>query len=159
INSRRTFYIDEDSWQILIIDHYDGQGRLWRYSEAPSVNYYEVPVFWSTMENHHDLQSGRYIAVGLDNQESAYDFSFQTTPENFSPQALRSRGVRGGRPRHEAPAARVRRDWREPSGSGRLAVVLIEQARPVAGAGWIAQGGANEGIKDPAGQPGNGLGG
>ena len=94
INSRRTFYIDEDSWQILIIDHYDGQGRLWRYSEAPSVNYYEVPVFWSTMENHHDLQSGRYIAVGLDNQESAYDFSFQTTPENFSPQALRSRGVR-----------------------------------------------------------------
>jgi hypothetical protein len=94
INSRRTFYIDEDSWQILIIDHYDGQGRMWRYSEAPSVNYYEVPVFWSTMENHHDLQSGRYIAVGLDNQESAYDFSFQTTPESFSPQALRNRGVR-----------------------------------------------------------------
>jgi hypothetical protein len=94
INSRRTFYIDEDSWQILVIDHYDGQGRLWRYSEAPSVNYYEVPVFWSTMENHHDLQSGRYIAVGLDNQETAYDFSFQSAPENFSPQALRNRGVR-----------------------------------------------------------------
>lgn len=94
INSRRTFYLDEDSWQILVIDHYDGQGRLWRYSEAPSVNYYEVPVFWSTLETHHDLQSGRYIVVGLDNQEEAYDFSFQTTPENFSPQALRRRGVR-----------------------------------------------------------------
>ncbi|WP_225444405.1 DUF1329 domain-containing protein [Pseudomarimonas arenosa] len=94
INSRRTFYLDEDSWQILVIDHYDGQGRMWRYSEAPSINFYEVPVFWSTMENHHDLQSGRYIATGLDNQEPMYDFSFQTNPENFSPQALRKRGVR-----------------------------------------------------------------
>jgi len=94
INSRRTFYLDEDSWQILMIDHYDSQGRIWRYSEAPSITYYDVPVFWSTMENHHDLQSGRYLAVGLDNKEQPYDFSFQTTPDNFSPQALRNRGVR-----------------------------------------------------------------
>ena len=94
INSRRTFYIDEDSWQILIIDHYDGQGRMWRYSEAPSINYYQVPVFWSTLETHHDLKSGRYIVTGLDNQEKPYDYAFQTTPEQFSPQALRTRGVR-----------------------------------------------------------------
>jgi hypothetical protein len=94
INSRRTFYVDEDSWQILMIDHYDGQGRLWRYSEAPSVNYYEVPTFWSTIETHHDLRSGRYIAGLLDNQERPYDFSAQMSPSNFSPQNLRATGVR-----------------------------------------------------------------
>lgn len=94
INSRRTFYFDEDSWQILLIDHYDGRGQLWRHSEAPSINYYEVPTFWSTLEVHHDLQSGRYIAVGIDNQETVNDFSFQTTPDAFAPQALRSRGIR-----------------------------------------------------------------
>ncbi|MDW8480144.1 MAG: DUF1329 domain-containing protein [Xanthomonadales bacterium] len=94
INGRRTFYFDEDSWQILLVDHYDNQGRLWRHSEAHSINYYEVPTFWSTLEVHHDLQSGRYIAVGIDNQEKVNDFSFQTTPEAFSPQALRTRGVR-----------------------------------------------------------------
>ncbi len=93
INPRRTFYLDEDSWQILTTDHYDAGGSLWRYSEAPSVNYYEVPVFWSTLEDHHDLKSGRYIAVGLDNQEDMYDFSFQTTPDMFSPQSLRQRGI------------------------------------------------------------------
>ena len=93
INPRRTFYLDEDSWQILTTDHYDSAGNLWRYSEAPSVNYYEVPVFWSTLEDHHDLKSGRYIAVGLDNQEQMYDFSFQTTPDMFSPQSLRQRGI------------------------------------------------------------------
>ncbi|HPG94940.1 MAG TPA: DUF1329 domain-containing protein [Dokdonella sp.] len=93
INPRRTFYLDEDSWQILTVDHYDAQGNIWRYSEAPSVNYYEVPVFWSTLEDHHDLKSSRYIAVGLDNQDDMYDFSFQTTPDMFSPQSLRQRGI------------------------------------------------------------------
>jgi len=93
INPRRTFYLDEDSWQILEIDHYDSEGKLWRYSEAPSVNYYEVPVFWSTLEAHYDLKSGRYLAQGLDNQEQEYDFSLQTTPDMFSPQSLRQRGI------------------------------------------------------------------
>jgi len=94
INSRRTFYVDEDSWQILVIDHYNGQGALWRYSEAPSINYYEVPVFWTTMENHHDLLSGRYLATGVDNQDHVADFSHQASLESFTPQALRTRGVR-----------------------------------------------------------------
>lgn len=93
INPKRVFFIDEDSWQILVIDHYDGQNKLWRYSEAPSVNYYEVPVFWSTLETHHDLKSGRYLAVGLDNEDKMYDFSFQTTPDMFSVQSLRQRGI------------------------------------------------------------------
>ena len=93
INPRRTFYLDEDSWQIMAIDHYDEQLKLWRYSEAPSVNYYEVPVFWSTLGCHYDLKSGRYLAQGLDNQEDEYDFSFQTTPDMFSPQSLRQRGI------------------------------------------------------------------
>lgn len=94
INPRRTFYVDEDSWQILVLDHYDQQGQIWRYSEAPSINYYEVPVFWSTMENHHDLQSGRFLATGVDNQDTPPDFSFKSSLENYTPQALRTRGVR-----------------------------------------------------------------
>jgi hypothetical protein len=91
---RRVFYLDEDSWQILVIEHYDAGGKLWRISEAHCINYYEVPVFWSTVEVHHDLKSGRYIASGLDNLEQPIDFSFKTTPDNFSPQALRQRGTR-----------------------------------------------------------------
>jgi hypothetical protein len=95
INGRRTFYLDEDSWQILVLDHYDNRGQMWRYSEAPSMEYYEVPTFWSTMENHHDVRSGRYIAVGVDNEEAyPMDFSFQTSPDDFSPQSLRKRGIR-----------------------------------------------------------------
>lgn len=94
VNSRRTFYLDEDSWQILLTDHYAGDGKLWRYSEAPSINYYEVPVFWSALETHHDLRSGRYNVLQLDNQDKPRDFSARLKPADFSPQALRSSGVR-----------------------------------------------------------------
>jgi hypothetical protein len=94
INAKRTFFLDEDSWQILVMDHYDGQGRLWRLSEAPSINYYDVPTFWSTLEVHNDLQSGRYLASGMDNMETMYDFNYQADPANFSPQSLRVTGVR-----------------------------------------------------------------
>ena len=95
INKRRTFYLDEDSYQIVAIDHYDSRGQLWRYSEAGSINYYEVPTVWATVETHHDLQSGRYISGLLDNEEATpVNFGFQSTPENFSPQSLRKRGIR-----------------------------------------------------------------
>lgn len=93
INSRRTFYVDEDSWQILLTDHYDSDGNLWRYSEAPSIQYYEMPLFWTTLENHHDLKNGRYLAQLVDNARSV-DFTRQFTLDQFSPQALRTRGVR-----------------------------------------------------------------
>jgi hypothetical protein len=94
INARRTFYIDEDSYQILLADHYDNRGELWRFSEAHSINYYEIPIFWATIEVHHDLQSSRYIAVGLDNQDPMYDFGKACNASNFTPSALRSRGLR-----------------------------------------------------------------
>jgi hypothetical protein len=94
INSRRTMYLDEDSWQIVGIDHYDGQGTLWRYSEALPINYYEVPTLWSTLESHHDLKSGRYLSQLLDNQDKPRDFSFQSTPSDYSPQNLRDSGIR-----------------------------------------------------------------
>ena len=95
INGRRTFYIDEDSYQIVAVDHYDGRGQMWRYSEAASINFYEVPTVWATLETHNDLKSGRYIAGQLDNEEqSPVDFGFQTNAESFSPQSLRQRGIR-----------------------------------------------------------------
>ncbi len=94
INSRRTFYLDEDSWQIVMIDHYDGQGGLWRYSEAEPINYYEVPTLWTTLETHYDLKSGRYISGLLDNEDKPRDFSFQSTPADYSPQNLRDSGIR-----------------------------------------------------------------
>lgn len=94
VYSRRTFYVDEDSWQILAVDQYDARGQLWRVSEAHCINYYDALTFWSTLEVHTDLQAGRYLAIGLDNEGKMYDFSAKRTPADYSPDALRRAGVR-----------------------------------------------------------------
>jgi hypothetical protein len=92
--SRRTFYIDEDSWQILAADQYDGRGQMWRVSEAHCINYYDAQSFWSTLEVHLDLQNGRYLAVGLDNENPMYDFNLKRTPADYTPDSLRRDGLR-----------------------------------------------------------------
>jgi len=94
INARRTYYLDEDSYQIVLIDHYDGRLQLWRASEAHCINYYDVPTFWSTIETHYDLQSGRYVAQGFDNMTAVNTFNVEMQPAQFTPQALRTRGKR-----------------------------------------------------------------
>jgi flagellar biosynthesis GTPase FlhF len=94
INSRRTYYLDEDSYQIMLIDHYDRRGNIWRLSEAHSINYYDVPTFWSTVEAHYDLRSGRYVALGLDNKDPVNTFNAPLSESNYTPQALRKRGRR-----------------------------------------------------------------
>lgn len=94
INPKRTFYLDEDSYQIVLIDHYDARMQLWRASEAHCINYYDVPTFWSTLEAHYDLQSGRFVAQGFDNTMPVNTFNVEMQPQQFTPQALRSRGKR-----------------------------------------------------------------
>ncbi|MDR6928966.1 MULTISPECIES: DUF1329 domain-containing protein [Pseudomonas] len=95
IYAKRDFYIDEDTWQAAVIDHYDGRNQLWRVAEAHAEDYYNVQVPWYALEALYDLQSGRYLALGMKNEEkSAYDFGFTATTSDFTPAALRQDGVR-----------------------------------------------------------------
>jgi hypothetical protein len=92
---RRTFYVDEDSWQILGVDCYDTRDKLWRVQEAHSIEYYEVPTFWTTLELTYDLQAARYLALGLDNEEPrTVNFDAKRTAADFTPAAIARRGTR-----------------------------------------------------------------
>ena len=44
IYKKRVFYVDEDSWQILVVDQYDNRDQLWRVSEGHAMNFYNVPA-------------------------------------------------------------------------------------------------------------------
>ena len=96
IYARRTFYVDEDTWQIAVVDHYDGRGELWKMKEGHTVMHYQVAVPWISAESLHDLISGRYVVIGLDNEEKGYqyDFSYVGKFEDFTPAALRRAGRR-----------------------------------------------------------------
>lgn len=94
IYARRTFYIDEDSWMIAVVDKYDGRGDLWRVAEQHSINFYDVPMVYPALEVHHDLQSGRYLAMGLRNDEVRVYEPTSVRPARFTPAGLRAMGTR-----------------------------------------------------------------
>jgi hypothetical protein len=92
VYKKRVFYIDEDSWQVSIADMYDNRDELYRVAVAYGINYYEVPTHWTTLEAFYDLDSRRYIAIGLDNQEDMYDFQTEQKDRMYTPAALRREG-------------------------------------------------------------------
>jgi hypothetical protein len=94
IYAKRVFYIDEDSWAIVASDQYDGRGQLWRVAELHNENWYNVPMWYATIEVHNDLQSGRYIAMGLTNEEKVLYKPLKRTPGDYTPEALRGMGTR-----------------------------------------------------------------
>jgi len=94
IYKRRTFYLDEDSWQIVAVDAYDKRDQLWRVSEGHIMNYYNVPATWTSLEVHTDLQAGRYLAIGLNSEFPPYEFGIKRSLEDYTPAALRRAGKR-----------------------------------------------------------------
>lgn len=96
IYSKRRFYLDEDSWQIVLADEYDSRGELWKVSIAYLKSYYELPTIWTALDTFHDLQSRRYHVQNLDNEESgSINFGLKVPDDSyFKPAALRRRGIR-----------------------------------------------------------------
>jgi hypothetical protein len=92
IYAKRVFYVDEDSWSILAADLYDGRGELWRVHEAHQVQRYDVLSAFHISEAVYDLQAGRYLAYGLENEEKHAVFNLKADLKDYSPAALRRSG-------------------------------------------------------------------
>jgi len=89
---KRVFYIDEDSWQILVSEEYDGRMDLWRVSEAYAVNFYDVPLIMPAAEINYDLKSGQYLVRQV--QTAPADYFASLTADQFTPSTLRREGTR-----------------------------------------------------------------
>ncbi|MEX6502561.1 DUF1329 domain-containing protein [Pseudomonas zhanjiangensis] len=95
VYAKRTFYLDEDSWQIVLAEHYDSRGILWRAAEGHLQPYYDVQVPWLAVETTHDLINGRYIVSGMKNEEKRpVEFGIRSLAADYTPTALRNAGVR-----------------------------------------------------------------
>jgi hypothetical protein len=95
IYAKRHMYIDEDSWQVALVDHYDGRGALWRVAEGHAEYHYARQAAAYTLEALYDLNAGRYIALGMKNEEKhGYQFDQKFHVSDFTPNALRNAGIR-----------------------------------------------------------------
>ena len=93
VYAQRNFFIDEDSWQAGVIDHYDARGNLWRVAEAHSVQYYNADVNWFAAETLYDIIAGRYLVTGLNNEErKGIQFDVKAKRKDFSTSALKRMG-------------------------------------------------------------------
>ncbi|MCY1287811.1 hypothetical protein D9M68_458150 [compost metagenome] len=95
IYAKRRFFIDEDTWQIAVSELYDGRGQLWRVGQSMLVQQYQkqVPVY--AFEALYDIIAGRYLAIGMNNEEkSAIQYGIKSSSADFTPAALRNAGVR-----------------------------------------------------------------
>ncbi|WP_323754229.1 DUF1329 domain-containing protein [Marinobacter sp.] len=95
VYKKRDFYIDEDTWQIALVDHYDGRDNLWRVAEAHAMQVYDARIPAYAFETLYDLLSGRYLVMGMTNEESdPYSYGVERSSREYTPAALRRAGVR-----------------------------------------------------------------
>ncbi|MDH4611566.1 DUF1329 domain-containing protein [Pseudomonas sp. BN102] len=95
IYAKRHLFVDEDSWQVALADHYDGRGQLWRVGEGHPTVHYQQKVATYSVEALYDIIAGRYIALGMKNEEKrGLEFGFKATIADYTPAALRNAGVR-----------------------------------------------------------------
>ncbi len=92
--AKRVFYIDEDSWTVVLTDRFDGRGQLWRVGEAHSMVLYDLPLLFMTADTHYDLQANRYYVKGLYNEEPKILEPIKRTAADFTPARLRDIGTR-----------------------------------------------------------------
>nr|WP_314533059.1 DUF1329 domain-containing protein [uncultured Pseudomonas sp.] len=95
VYSKRHMYVDEDTWQIAEVDHYDGRGQLWRVAEGHALFNYSQQTSYLAVETLYDLVSGRYLALGMRNEEpSTTKYGQEAKYYDFTPAALRTDGLR-----------------------------------------------------------------
>jgi hypothetical protein len=93
IYSKRRFYIDEDSWQIVLLESYDGRNVLWRVGILNTRYDFTVQGYVARAQMFHDLQSGAYVATRLFNQTSPMKFTEKPKGKDYySPASLRKMG-------------------------------------------------------------------
>ncbi|EPO6706509.1 DUF1329 domain-containing protein [Pseudomonas aeruginosa] len=95
VYAKRRFYLDEDSWNILMAESYDSRGQLWRVNLAFTQQAYEVPTLTTDMIVYHDLIDRDYSALGLRSQEkNPRQYHLPVPPDSYwQPSNLRRLGT------------------------------------------------------------------
>lgn len=90
IYKRRTFYVDEDTWSIVLVDIYDKNDDLWRFTMRFSAYYEDMPGMFSSLDAYHDLQDGAYFLQCSAGEGT--EFFTEPPPDGyFTPASIRKR--------------------------------------------------------------------
>lgn len=91
--SKRRYYIDEDSWNALSGDNYDGRGNLWRVQFAYGTYLFDNQAFYSVPYGAYDLLQGIYNVNGKP-RPGSYTNGVSKGDNYFTPKGMARGGVR-----------------------------------------------------------------
>ena len=94
IYSKRTFYLDEDSWIALASDEYDARGQLYRGSFAFLSQSYDKQVPDSTPFMIYDLVGGSYNINGVVGPYGGIKYIDPLSKAQWSSESLAGSGIR-----------------------------------------------------------------
>ncbi|MCD7037678.1 MULTISPECIES: DUF1329 domain-containing protein [Pseudomonas] len=94
IYSKRTFYLDEDSWIALASDEYDGRGQLYRGGFANLTYSYDVQAPEAINQVLYDLISGAYNLNGFYGPYGGPKYIAPLSKAQWSPESLAGSGIR-----------------------------------------------------------------
>lgn len=90
----RRFYVDEDSWNVLLVENHDRKGKLWRFQEGHLLPQYDIQAANCLPVVTYDLQDGRYFVNRLIAEEPPGSYSLPMTKNEFAPAAVKARYLR-----------------------------------------------------------------
>jgi hypothetical protein len=91
--SKRRYYIDEDTWNALSGDNYDGRGNLWRVQYAYGTNLYDIKTYYSMPYGAYDVAQGIYNLNGKP-IPGKYKNGVTNGAKYFTPKGMARSGVR-----------------------------------------------------------------
>ena len=94
--SKRTFYIDEDAWNIVQSESYDQSGKMYRVLNALSFVSYDKPRIIPTSGIYYDLDKGSYTNMATYGNAKTAVMVYDETPpgSRFTAETMSAMGVR-----------------------------------------------------------------
>jgi hypothetical protein len=96
VAAKRRFYLHEDTWQAVLSDTWDAQGKLWKTGQAYTLVAGDQPLATTLSYAIHDLLSGGWLYAAAINDTGGVTYGpFEARQlSSFTPAALASGGVR-----------------------------------------------------------------
>jgi tetratricopeptide (TPR) repeat protein len=90
---KRMFYVDEDSWNVVLVVNYDHQGNPWRFQEGHLLPNYDVQTANAVPVVTYDLKDGRYFANRLYAEDPPPQYNIPMKEGDFTPATVLGRYV------------------------------------------------------------------
>ncbi|WP_266183615.1 DUF1329 domain-containing protein [Dyella humicola] len=94
IYSKRTFYLDEDSWAAVASDAYDARGQLFRTGFAYITPSYDIPAPIADLHGIYDLIAGSYSLTAFTGETGGFRYTTPMTERDWAPASLAGSGIR-----------------------------------------------------------------